>query len=147
MKICETCDTKLDSNRKRFCDACRVERIRKRDRERMRRKYADPKVWGPLYLKQIESSRQKQVWLCEYLSSHPCVDCGEQDITVLEFDHTGTEPKVANVSRLVDGTHALATVQQEVAKCEVRCANCHKRMTDRRNPYGTYRLKYLAGSL
>jgi hypothetical protein len=63
-----------------------------------------------------------------YLLEHPCVDCGEADPVVLEFDHVrGT--KLAHVSRLVKGAASLARLQAEIAKCDVRCANCHRRRT------------------
>lgn len=86
----------------------------------------------------------KQSWVCAYLSTHPCVDCGESDILVLEFDHTGDLIKEANVSRLIGGSSSLQRLQEEVAKCEVRCANCHRRKTIERLG-GTYRTKFLAG--
>lgn len=66
--------------------------------------------------------------LLEYLAQYPCVDCGETDPIVLTFDHVrGT--KHANVSDLMRGGHAWSTVEQEIAKCEVRCCNCHARKT------------------
>ena len=61
-------------------------------------------------------------------SEHPCVDCGEADPVVLTFDHVRGE-KVANVADLIWSKHSLAAVQAEVAKCDVRCANCHTRRT------------------
>jgi hypothetical protein len=64
-----------------------------------------------------------------HLSSHPCVDCGEADATVLEFDHRDPRTKRANVSSLLQSAHAWATVQREIDKCDVRCANCHRRRT------------------
>lgn len=63
----------------------------------------------------------------EYLLAHPCVDCGERDPLVLEFDHRSG--KRAAISALM-GDHATwPTVIAEIEKCDVRCANCHKRRT------------------
>lgn len=67
-----------------------------------------------------------KAFVLEYLRDHPCVDCGETDLVVLEFDHLRD-----NVSRLV-ATAELWRVVEEIAKCEVVCANCHRRRTARR---------------
>lgn len=69
------------------------------------------------------------------LSEHPCVDCGETDIVVLEFDHVGE--KVADVSTYANGSRAWTTIAAEIAKCEVRCANCHRRKTLERQGLST----------
>jgi len=68
-------------------------------------------------------------YLQQYLSKNPCVDCTESDITVLEFDHIGKVPKFKAVSSLIRGRYSLGKVKEEVKKCEVRCANCHRRKT------------------
>ena len=68
-------------------------------------------------------------YLLEYLLSHPCIDCGEKDVTVLEFDHKGKIPKIKAVSQLVRQQVSLVKIKEEVDKCEVRCANCHRRKT------------------
>ncbi len=72
-----------------------------------------------------------------YLSEHPCVDCGESDIVVLEFDHVIGEKKW-NVSVLVHSPSPWATVEHEIAKCEVRCANCHRRRTAKQFNWRSY---------
>jgi hypothetical protein len=64
-------------------------------------------------------------FMVDYLKEHPCVDCGEKDPIVLEFDHRSD--KDCNVSTM--GTLSLDRVQEEIAKCDVRCANCHRRKT------------------
>ncbi len=62
-----------------------------------------------------------------YLTEHPCVDCGELDPIVLDFDHA--RDKSANVSDLVASRASIEDVRKEIEKCAVRCANCHRRRT------------------
>ena len=64
----------------------------------------------------------------EYLSTHPCTDCPESDPIVLEFDHVRGK-KYKEVSDMAQKAYSLKTIQEEIAKCEVRCANCHRRVT------------------
>lgn len=59
----------------------------------------------------------------EYLESHPCVDCGNADIRVLDFDHL--RDKKMKVSNML-GRNTWENVMKEIEKCEVRCANCHR---------------------
>jgi len=75
--------------------------------------------------------------LREYLRAHPCVDCGETDIVVLDFDHRDPASKsyeVVHVAARKPWARALA----EIAKCDVRCANCHRKRTAEQ--YGWRRL-------
>lgn len=69
------------------------------------------------------------VFLTEYLLNNPCIDCGEKDITVLEFDHKDRSSKFKAVSTLLANRYTLDIIKKEVQKCEVRCANCHRRKT------------------
>lgn len=72
-----------------------------------------------------------QTIVAQYLVDHFCVDCGESDPIVLDFDHVcGT--KVCDVSRMVWAGYRAWRIEKEIAKCEVRCANCHRRITHRR---------------
>lgn len=61
-----------------------------------------------------------------YLEAHPCVDCGETDPDVLEFDHVEGE-KHYNVAAMAGMRLSWATILQEIWKCVVRCANCHRK--------------------
>lgn len=60
-----------------------------------------------------------------------CVDCGEKNPIVLEFDHVRGEKK-CNVSDMGNHSYCFKTIQKEIDKCEVRCANCHRIVTHER---------------
>lgn len=75
------------------------------------------------------SLRKIYTFLLEYFTEHPCLDCGETDPRVLEFDHINPAKKLANVSDLIHSGKSLKIIQEEIAKCQVLCANCHRRKT------------------
>lgn len=66
--------------------------------------------------------------------SKPCADCGVQyPYYVMEFDHVRGD-KVGNVNNL-RWSKGIAKIAEEIAKCEVVCANCHRQRThDRQAP-------------
>ena len=66
-------------------------------------------------------------YVSEYLSTHPCLDCGQTNPLTLEFDHRGD--KEAHVSELVHNGASIEQLAYEISKCDVRCANCHRRKT------------------
>jgi hypothetical protein len=74
-------------------------------------------------------------YVSAYLLAHPCVDCGEADVVVLEFDHVrgGKDRNICDLAR--DGV-SLKRLQDEIDKCEVRCANDHRRRTVERRQAG-----------
>ncbi len=77
--------------------------------------------------KYISSNRSK---LIDFLSKNSCVDCGESNLLVLQFDHLDRSQKEYEVSRLVNCGWPWTTVEREIAKCAVRCANCHLKRTN-----------------
>jgi hypothetical protein len=68
-------------------------------------------------------------YLLTYFAENPCADCGETDPLVLEFDHLGD--KEFEVSQGLD-FRGWQTILDEIEKCDVVCANCHRRRTARR---------------
>ncbi|MEJ7750896.1 MAG: hypothetical protein WKF32_05555 [Thermoleophilaceae bacterium] len=69
---------------------------------------------------------KRTAYLLEYFKTHPCVVCGEDDPVVLEFDHL-RDKTFAIGHKLVD--YGWENILREIDRCEVVCANCHRRRT------------------
>jgi len=69
-------------------------------------------------------------WLIKFFDSHPCVDCGEPDPIVLEFDHL--RDKRFEVMKQF-ASRNWQEILDEIEKCDAVCANCHRRRTARRS--------------
>lgn len=100
--ICKECVSVYD---KRLYESNRKEIIKRKKRETDIRTF---------------NNRKKFV---KYLRKHPCVDCACDDIRVLELDHI-TDDKIDAVSTMLS-QRKWSIIEEEMAKCEVRCSNCH----------------------
>ena len=111
-----------------FCRPCRAAYGREHY-EANRQRYIDQAAQSK---RRLRLERTK--YLIVYFETHPCVDCGERDAVVLEFDHL--RDKAFDIgTKLIHRT--WESVLEEIEKCEVVCANCHRRRTARRQ--GTIR--------
>lgn len=79
--------------------------------------------------KKLRDDKAEKVF--DYLREHPCVDCGESDPVVLEFDHRNAETKRFAVAQMIERRYSWHAILGEIAKCDVRCANCHRRKTSK----------------
>jgi len=82
------------------------------------------------YIKRARVFNDKQAnrnrhLLYDYLKSKKCVDCGNDDVRVLEFDHKSALDKKDNVGNMMH-RYSWKTILEEIKKCEIRCANCHR---------------------
>ena len=119
---CHTCQSILpnyERGKERICVSCR----RRRGREHYRRN-------RDYYLRKARAQRSASLarsweYVWEYLTRHSCVDCGMPDPRALEFDHRDRHDKRASVAVLVAEGYGVAAIAEEIAKCDVHCANCH----------------------
>jgi hypothetical protein len=74
-----------------------------------------------------ENKEKLRNHIFEYLSKNCCNTCGEKDILVLEFDHLSD--KSFNISEAIASSFSLTRLEKEIKKCQVLCANCHRRKT------------------
>jgi hypothetical protein len=117
---------KARGQRDNYCRPCRADY--KQEHYRIhRRRYIDQ---AKRRKKALAAERLR--YLLAYLREHPCVDCGESDPVVLEFDHL-RDKKFGIAQGIRD--REWQSVLDEIAKCEVVCANCHRRRTARRGGF------------
>jgi hypothetical protein len=64
----------------------------------------------------------------QYLKDKVCLDCGETDPVVFEFDHRNPSEKKYGISKMMP-SYNWPSILTEIEKCDVVCANCHKRRT------------------
>jgi hypothetical protein len=81
------------------------------------------------------SIAKQKAYLAQYLrdlkTKTPCVDCGiNYPYYVMDFDHVRGQ-KHANVMELVS-TLSKKKIDEEIAKCEIVCSNCHRIRTHMR---------------
>jgi hypothetical protein len=114
---------KQRGQRDSFCRPCRSE-YGKEHYEANKQRYIDQARASKEAIR-LERTR----YLLEFFKGHPCVDCGESDPVVLEFDHL-SDKSFAIGAKLVQ--FAWQRILDEIEKCEVVCANCHRRRTARR---------------
>jgi hypothetical protein len=82
----------------------------------------------------LSIARQK-AYLAQYIrdlkEKSPCLDCKEYyPYYVMDFDHVRGK-KQANVMELIP-TLSKKRIDQEIAKCEIVCSNCHRVRTHNR---------------
>lgn len=97
------------------------------------RKQHSPKVlsdgsnWKNFDISRIEKRR----WFIEFINNACCCDCQEKDRRCLEFHHL--RDKLFKISYLITSGHSLDFLKEEINKCIIVCANCHRRRHGGRN--------------
>lgn len=133
-KTCGTCGESKppsDFNRKHSRDDKLQETCRDCNREASRRYYRRNRDHHVQVIRQRTLAQRalNLQLLVDHLRSHPCVDCGATDIRVLDFDHRPGTAKRAGVPVLAKQGFNTRVVMEEIAKCDVRCRNCHAIVT------------------
>lgn len=129
MKTCTKCKKRFSEElfylkkgkRKSICKFCQAKYWKEwyANPENKRAHIAHNKITSDALIK------RDYAYIDEYLKSHPCSECGEERITVLQFHHRDDETKDDCVSNLAHSGYSIKRIQNEIDKCDVLCANCH----------------------
>ena len=124
-----------------FCKKCMQEKYtvwkKQKDNWRWVRKWE--KAWRKRNPGRSSCNYWEQLQLVEeHLNAHPCVDCGEDDMDVLDFDHVRGE-KLFTIKRMLWLGVPTELLVTEIAKCDIRCANCHRKRHIRKRTWDDIR--------
>lgn len=105
-----------------ICRECNKERSKRYYREN-REKHKQVALENK---RKYRSENNRRVW--EILEASSCVDCGNDNPRVLEFDHIAGN-KEGDVGRMLCSNVGWTRIKKEIEKCEIVCANCHRMRT------------------
>jgi len=90
--------------------------------------------------REVRNRHRNHQLVFDYLITHPCIICGETDPIVLEFDHRDPSEKSFCISAGCSEKRPVKDIMEEVKKCDVLCANCHRQKTAKDRRYFAYRV-------
>ena len=73
-----------------------------------------------------QRTRRAREHVLQYLSQNSCSECGEINPAALEFHHRDGNIKKHSIANMVSSGYSLELLQDEINKCDVLCANCHR---------------------
>lgn len=68
-----------------------------------------------------------RIWFRDLKSQMSCARCGEDNPVCLDFHHREPSEKTALVSQVISKGWGKERIMEEIAKCTVLCANCHRK--------------------
>lgn len=78
------------------------------------------------------SSKRQSKEKLEYIKSIKkdlqCCVCGESSIEVLDFHHRNALEKDYTISTMAHRRFSKKRILEEINKCDVYCANCHRKL-------------------
>lgn len=80
-----------------------------------------------LYKKSVERRKMLVDWVHEIKSSFKC-ECGEDHPATLDFHHVDASKKEASISVALVRGWSKDRIREELKKCKVVCANCHRKL-------------------
>lgn len=95
-----------------------------------RKWYAENRESEKLHVKKRKLEIRK--WFWEHKSGLKCSRCGESHVATIDFHHRVGE-KENGISKMVADGYSIERILRELKKCEVLCANCHRKVHFKNN--------------
>ena len=108
-------------------------RVRSKKCGRIDKKYTRKATVNREYMKRRRAARKSVLWK---IKSAPCMDCGGSfHPCAMHFDHRPDTEKRFNIGERFVGV-GEDVLMEEIAKCDIVCANCHALRTYERRERG-----------
>ena len=126
---------KKDVRRNGRCSKC-INKYCKTHYEKNKEKYkAKARIHNQRYI------QEGRMFVRGLKMSNSCVECFESHPDVLEFDHVEPSTKNTDVSYMAQHAYSLKTIEEEIAKCILLCANCHRKRTALQKDWYQYNIQ------
>jgi hypothetical protein len=73
-----------------------------------------------------ELRKKNQNWLLNFKKEGKCSMCNNEDYRALEFHHINSKQKDFSISYMRNNSFSLEKMKEEIKKCVILCANCHR---------------------
>ena len=119
---------------KRKCYSCSIEKELVEFKKKKGRSLGYDSICKECHNRQRIEYKEKQfrerfLYVYEYKRSHPCQRCGEAEPYLLDFHHRNPAEKEWNICEMMKmHSVTLDDVIREIEKCDVLCANDHRRV-------------------
>ena len=138
MKHCNKCN--LNKEDEEFAFKCKTKGTRASQCKACQKIFnANHHVQNRDHIRSLKKERWNNIkieyrkWLTEQFKDKKCIDCGESDTIVLQFDHKRDKDfnigDFLSISRGRALPQLIKAVSKEMEKCDIVCANCHTRRT------------------
>lgn len=74
-----------------------------------------------------EGRQEVKIWLKELKQTLKCKSCLESDWRCLDFHHRDPNTKSFTIAKSW-GSWTKSRIEKEIDKCDVLCANCHRKL-------------------
>ena len=85
----------------------------------------------------------KQAEVAKLKATLSCKKCGERKEYKLDFHHKDPSKKETTVARMISNNYRIDKILDEIKKCVVLCAGCHREFHYYNNRYGIELNDYL----
>jgi len=78
--------------------------------------------------RKLRKLRRQEIknWFTNYKKNLACEICGEKHPATIDFHHKSNKDN--EVTQMVHWGYAFENIKKEIAKCQVLCANCHRKL-------------------
>lgn len=135
--ICEHCSAEFEKKPatklkvQRFCSRyCQSRSHYLRNKEKIskyikQKRLQDREDYGKGHRRIYPKAVERHGWYNE-IKSEPCTDCKQTfPPCCMDFDHVRGE-KSHTIGYMVRQEYSIERIKEEIAKCELVCANCHR---------------------